>query len=566
MLNRSSSPRRMRAFLQHAPWFTISAVTTATVLGITSLVYFHEEKKPKRPDVVFSMIRTPELPKAPILPRDSEILLEPIPEPSIKPPSEEGSAEPTIEIDPTNFLISEINSTAGGEDEIDGWDGDPKKLVWGNPDGSNFNIMGVGTGSSDKIGGGGTGGGGRRNLISCRTTLGIKPKSGLPVTETLDGLLWLARHQSPDGSWSPSGFSDRCKTDGARCEGTGRDQHAVGVTGLALLAFLGAGFHQQERSTVFDKFLERKVSFRHNVTSGLRWLMDRQREDGALGDVVGEFFYDHAIGAMALCESYAMSPNDLTKEAAKKAIDFLVRHQSSDASGTGFLGWRYLPEKNDSDTSVTGWCVMALKSAELAGLGRYAGAMDGAMSWVRRVSNASFQAGYLSREDIGLKTFATGMNEEFENHPAMTAVAMCVRSFAAHNFEDPALAAGAKALLADLPAVGTASKKLKDYYYWYYGSLALYQFDGPDSPRKDGSLWKRWNEAMLKTLTGEQRKAGAGCALGSWDSDDRWGFAGGRVYATAINTLTLEVYYRYPNAFLGQVKPSVEATTTKKPK
>jgi hypothetical protein len=30
---------------------------------------------------------------------------------------------------------------------------------------------------------------------------------------------------------------------------------------------------------------------------------------------------------------------------------------------------------------------------------------------------------------------------------------------------------------------------------------------------------------------------------------DRWGFEGGRVYATAINALTLEVYYRYGNVF-----------------
>ena len=41
-----------------------------------------------------------------------------------------------------------------------------------------------------------------------------------------------------------------------------------------------------------------------------------------------------------------------------------------------------------------------------------------------------------------------------------------------------------------------------------------------------------------------------GCRNGSWDSDvDRWGFEGSRVYATAINALTLEVYYRYANVF-----------------
>ena len=38
-------------------------------------------------------------------------------------------------------------------------------------------------------------------------------------------------------------------------------------------------------------------------------------------------------------------------------------------------------------------------------------------------------------------------------------------------------------------------------------------------------------------------------SCGSWEPIDRWGGEGGRVYATAINALTLEVYYRYANVF-----------------
>jgi hypothetical protein len=91
-----------------------------------------------------------------------------------------------------------------------------------------------------------------------------------------------------------------------------------------------------------------------------------------------------------------------------------------------------------------------------------------------------------------------------------------------------------------------------DYYYWYYGALALNQFDGPDSPRADrGKYWQPWNEAMIKALVQLQddNKERDVCSRGGWLTPDRWCYAGGPVYATALNVLTLEVYYRYKNAF-----------------
>ena len=70
-------------------------------------------------------------------------------------------------------------------------------------------------------------------------------------------------------------------------------------------------------------------------------------------------------------------------------------------------------------------------------------------------------------------------------------------------------------------------------------------YDGPDSGRAQ-KYWKTWSQAISKTLVANQESAG--CAKGSWGADDRWGFEGGRVYATAINALTLEAYYRLPGS------------------
>ena len=85
-------------------------------------------------------------------------------------------------------------------------------------------------------------------------------------------------------------------------------------------------------------------------------------------------------------------------------------------------------------------------------------------------------------------------------------------------------------------------KESIDYYYWYYGTLAMYQV-GKD-------YWKSWNVAMKDTLIKHQLQREDGCEWGSWDPDvAKWGGMGGRVYATAINCLTLEVTFRYPRVF-----------------
>jgi hypothetical protein len=89
---------------------------------------------------------------------------------------------------------------------------------------------------------------------------------------------------------------------------------------------------------------------------------------------------------------------------------------------------------------------------------------------------------------------------------------------------------GLTLLLKDLPE-NTPDRI--DGYYWFWGSTALGRIDG-----RAGARFGKWMPAATRTLLDSQFVKG--CAQGSWESAiDRWGFEGGRVAVTALNTLTL---------------------------
>ena len=74
-----------------------------------------------------------------------------------------------------------------------------------------------------------------------------------------------------------------------------------------------------------------------------------------------------------------------------------------------------------------------------------------------------------------------------------------------------------------------------DEYYWYYGTLAMFQYDGES--------WEDWNSSLRDMLIGLQRTSGPNA--GSWDPKGKWAGIGGRLYSTALSTMSLEVYYRF---------------------
>jgi hypothetical protein len=332
------------------------------------------------------------------------------------------------------------------------------------------------------------------------------------------GLQWLASHQSEDGSWDCDDFMVNCKKN--QCSGKGHPLYDVGVSGLALLAFLGAG-HGPDVG-----------SYKDTVKRGLHYLAKAQDPEGCFGGrSTPNFTYGHAIATLAMAEGLGLSGNSIYRRHATRGLQFVQ------ASKNPYRAWRYGVRPGDDDSSVTGWMIMALHSAALAGLQVDPQVLKDARNFLDEVTNDYGRVGYTQRGTGPMRP--EGKLEEFpaEHSESLTAVGILSRVFLG---EDPKtsepIRKGAALLAKRLPRW---EKPKLDFYYWYYGSLAAFQVGG--------ETWKAWRPAMESAILAHQRRDGD--EKGSWDPEDCWGEEGGRVYSTAVLTLCLEVYYRYPRVF-----------------
>ena len=423
--------------------------------------------------------------------------------------------EPITPLTPENIKTSEIHQTA-----IE----NPADKPTDNPNDFDTTSNLADKGPYDAIGIGGGHGGGNRPGGGLATTNKIEDES------VLAALQWLARHQNPDGSWGAKAFQHQCRI--SKCAGTGDEQFDIGLTGLALLAFTGAGYRTSSLRDVYDG-----ICFGDVVRNAVKYLIDHQLSDGSFSAIKdGKFMYNQAICTYALADLYSQSmhsPAGLNfKEPAERAVKFLLESQNPGKA------WRYQPRDGQNDTSVTGWVTMALKTAEHSGITVPAEAFAGIKSFYDDVTDPNYgKVGYtepggmaiMSHEDI-----RTTMIQ-----PSTTAIGVMTRIFIDKKASDPLVKLGVAEILKNLPTWDTSKSGIIDYYYWFYGTYCLNQYDGPDGPG-----WKAWNERMKDMLLKNQRTKEDACADGSWESIDRWSREGSRVYATAINALTLEVYYR----------------------
>jgi hypothetical protein len=306
------------------------------------------------------------------------------------------------------------------------------------------------------------------------------------------GLQWIAKHQLSDGRWM---------LDDPRFKDKG-NPNDIAATAFGLLPLLGAGkTHKAAKDNPYDKPIER----------ALLYLIRKQ--DKRTGNFGGQM-YAHGLATIAMCEAYGMTQDPNLRRPAQMAVNYIVQAQN-DAGG-----WRYMP-REVGDTSVTGWQVMALKSAQMAGLDVPEVTMRKAQRFIDSVCAES--------KDEGYTYLASGGGSS----PAMSAVGLLCRQYL--QSWGPQNIRMIKGVENHIKAQGF---KAKDMYYSYYATQVMHHFGG--------QAWKDWNDKMRAVLVRDQDKSGTSMK-GSWSSERTAAHnpAGGRMMATSLSLLTLEVYYRY---------------------
>jgi hypothetical protein len=314
------------------------------------------------------------------------------------------------------------------------------------------------------------------------------------------GLKWVVAHQAGDGHWSLDAFQDGHK--GCNCRGIGQNNDIAG-TAFGLLPLLGAGETHKKPQGEYRRIVER----------GLNYLRIKQGKDGDFGGGM----YAHGLATIAMCEAYGMTQDPQLREPAQRAIKF-IRYAQSEGGG-----WRYEP-KQGGDMSVVGWQVMALKSAQMAGLevdDSKNPTLSKAAKFMRTCANAD-ESGY----------GYTGP----EVTPTMTAVGLLCKLYLGTGTRNSGIQSGVKYLATQAPPGSTPSM-----YYYYYATQVMHHVGGQP--------WQTWNEKMRDMLLAKQDKGGTPGhphQKGSWNpAGDVHAGAGGRLMITSMAVMTLEVYYRH---------------------
>jgi squalene cyclase len=300
------------------------------------------------------------------------------------------------------------------------------------------------------------------------------------------GLAFLARTQSPNGSWAGN-------ADGQR--------YPVSMTALAGMAFLANG-----NTTTRGPYAE-------TVRKTVRYLLTQVNDNGLIagaGDN-GRPMYGHGFSLLFLASAYGMETDTNRRNQMHDVIERAITMTGQAQSDRG--GWTYSPNSGD-EGSVTVTQMQALRACQNAGFTVPPAIIEDAIGYLEacRTPEGGIRYSYSSGNSPRLPISAAAitclyMAGEFESDMADAALEYVFGQFQAN--------------------AGQWSKRGgHDYYAHYYASQSFYQ--------AGDEYWDAYFPVARDQLLELQHPNG------SWTGDGV-----GPTYGTAIACTMLQIPYRF---------------------
>jgi hypothetical protein len=322
---------------------------------------------------------------------------------------------------------------------------------------------------------------------------GTRPAQAEPTLEQkqvdqaiVKALDFLARQQQPSGAWKADNYGEM-----------------TSITSLSIMAYLAAG-HVPGEGPYSD-----------SMQRGLRWVLSHQQRNGLIVHQSSHGpMYCHGISTLMLAEVIGMVPKEEAKplrEALERAVKLILDSQNLQKPRDQAGGWRYQPSSRDSDLSVTGWQLLALRAAKNVGCDVPAENIDRAVEYVRNCSSRG-NRGFCYQPGGGPSPVMTGTG--------ILALEICGQHHA------PESLGGADFLLAS----PVRYQQPHFFYGAYYCGVGMFQIGGRH--------WEQSRDNLRKVLLPKQANDG------SWVAEDEERGVG-RPYATSMAVLSLAVEYQF---------------------
>ncbi|MEM1069833.1 MAG: prenyltransferase/squalene oxidase repeat-containing protein, partial [Planctomycetota bacterium] len=285
----------------------------------------------------------------------------------------------------------------------------------------------------------------------------------------------------------------------------------TGITSLAVMAFLAKG-HTPGAGPYGEQ-----------INRGIDYVLSQQLENGLLiskdrrGRTSG-MMYSHSIATLLLCEVSGMVDLDRQQkidQVLSQALLVLLQAQKVPKSEAHLGGWRYAPGTTESDLSLTGWSIMALRAAKLNGAAIPDEHIAMAISYILNCRAADGSFTYMPGSGRGTAS--------------MTGVAvLCLELCGEHGHES--IVPAGDFILREPPQITQDGIPYRfRYYAFYYCGQAMFQLGGKH--------WETFAPHMYDSLLGDQ------------DQDGSWSYPSGgsqfsNTYPTALAILTLTVSAR----------------------